>query len=386
METDTTKPLVLLVDDTPANLDIVSEALADSYEVSVAMDGESALEIVREFPPDLILLDVMMPGMDGYEVCRRLKTDDRTANIPVLFLTALSDDEDEAKGLALGAVDYISKPFNPGLVKARVQNHLALVAARRTVEQQRDDISQAYADLKELEELRDGLAHMIIHDMGSPLMAICGGLQIVEHKSGTKLPESELRLLRNALGSAERMSEMVRSLLDINRLESGRLPLDRQPHDLGKIIGQARDRLSSMLLDHPLECLDPASPVSCTCDHEIMVRVVVNLLSNAIKYTPKGCAIQVSYTAEESTVILRVRDHGPGIPPEFIDRIFDKFGQVKSHEKSGYHSAGLGLTFCKLALEAHGGDVWVESELGDGATFVAKLPIQPPAENNSATS
>jgi len=196
-----TRPTLLLVDDTATNIDILLDALGEDYAVRVATDGEAALNSVKKFLPDLILLDIMMPGIDGYEVCRRLKEDDATQEIPIIFLTSLSEDADEARGLALGAVDYITKPFNTAIITARVRNHLELC-------RQKLALQKSYDKLCELEELRDSLVHMIVHDMRSPLSGIIGNLKLAKMK---QQPGASADRIGLALSSTETLMEMISS-------------------------------------------------------------------------------------------------------------------------------------------------------------------------------
>jgi signal transduction histidine kinase len=364
---------ILIVEDAPANIDILMNMLAGEYSVSIALDGPSALESVASLNPDLILLDIMMPGMDGYEVCAKLKDNPSTRDIPVIFLTALHEDVDEENGLRLGAVDYITKPYNPGIVKARVRNHLALRRAQVEATRQRDEIEVAYRNLSELEKLRDGLVHMIVHDMRTPLTAIS---MFFSQLSPEKINQPGFKNLLGLMqGVSDELCGMVTSVLDVNRLESRQMPLHPEATDLGRLARTVLERMAALAGEHKVSVHLPAQPVIANCDPEITDRILQNLLGNALKFTPKGGCIQVELAAEEKWAHLSITDTGPGIPAEYHQKVFEKFGQAEARKEGQVASSGLGLTFCKLAVEAHNGSIELESEPGRGTTFHVRLPL-----------
>ena len=368
------KGTILIVDDTETNIDILMEALGEEFELSVALDGESALELVEEVTPDLILLDIMMPGIDGYEVCRQLKTDKIKKDIPIIFLTAMSDADDEAKGLELGAMDYITKPFNPELVKARVRNQLAMRRYQLELIEQKDRIEDDYHKIRELEKLRDDLASMIIHDMRNPLTSIMASLSIFLRNKSEDLQKEDRENIEIALDSTKELNEMITSLLDISRLESGKMPLIKEKTDLKALIKKALKQISGLIAgrNFKFECNDDIP--TTLCDPGIIERVVVNMVSNALKFTPEDGKVTVELAAEPQWNRITFTDTGPGIPREYHEKIFEKFGQAELRKHRKVFSSGLGLTFCKLAVNAHGGSIVVESEPGKGAKFHILLP------------
>jgi signal transduction histidine kinase len=368
---------VLIVDDTELNVDLLVDCLGDKYELRVAMDGHSALDAVAESAPDLILLDIMMPGMDGYEVCRRLKSHEATRDIPVIFITAMGEVKNEMQGFNLGAVDYITKPIIPPVVKARVRNHLELKLAREAIQDQNIKLQESYEHLRELERLRDSLTHMIVHDMRSPLMAIQGGVELIQMDVGDTLGQETTEDLQMTVESTRRLIEMVNTLLDVSKMESGHMPLSRQLCDLQPVTQQALDSLAPMTRHCQVTLEPPETPVHAHCDQDIVRRIMVNLLGNAIAHTPAGGEIRIRLLPNAHGARVEVSDTGPGIPPEYRDLIFEKFGQVKSDSKIRQYSTGLGLTFCKAACEAHGGQIGVDSEVGRGSTFWFTLPQSP---------
>ena len=362
-----TKPTLLAVDDTAANIDILLDALGNDYAVRVATDGAAALNSVKKVLPDLILLDIMMPGMNGFEVCQRLKEDPATKEIPIIFLTSLSEDADEARGLALGAVDYITKPFNTAIITARVRNHLEL---RR----QKLALQQSYDKLRELEELRDSLVHMIVHDMRSPLAGILGYLELTK---SANLPTKPAAWVGKALSTTRTLMEMISILLDVSKMEEGKMILDISTVDMQAMVNETIEMVEPLQEQRLLIATSPGEIESLACDAQMIRRVLQNLIGNAIKFTNKETGvITVSIVnASAKTLRVSVEDNGRGIPPEYCEQVFDKFCQVEARKEGQGRSTGLGLTFCKLAVEAHGGRIGLESDMDKGSTFWFELPI-----------
>ena len=362
----TERETILIVDDTPENLDILIGILKDAYRLKVATDGQEALELAAVAPPDLILLDIMMPQMDGFEVCQRLKAEEDLRDVPVIFVSALDETRHKVRAFCEGGADYVTKPFQPDEVEARVATHLRLRRQHRELE-------QSYERLRELEQLRDNLTHMIIHDMRSPLMAASSGLGFVAE--GNHEPSEEERTFLTMTQSAVlELTTMVEALLDISRMESGQMPVELAEHDLRTIAEAAIER-SKLLAEFEEVCLTlSGEPSPARVDESLILRVLLNLLGNAIKASTSGAFVEVRVSSKDDTVRAEVSDSGPGIPAEHRERIFEKFGQVEARRNKEKHSTGLGLTFCKLAVEAHAGRIGVDSEVGKGSTFWFELP------------
>lgn len=365
---------ILIVDDTEANIDILVDLLSEDYELMVALDGQTALDCVAEQHPDLILLDVMMPGIDGHEACRRLKADDTTRHIPIIFVTAMNQDSDEAEGLALGAVDYITKPFNPDLVHARVRNHLTLHHAMQMVESQRNELQENYDKLQKLEQLRDDLVHMVIHDLRGPLTGITGYLDLIPIFGD--LNEKQSRYVENSRSSCDQLINMISSLLDVSKMENNELTLNIESTDLVSLINDTISSLQGLASQGNITILPPDTDTTqiVPCDKEFISRLLTNLIVNAIKFTPDGGTITIGLQKDDQACRISVSDTGPGIPADYHSRIFEKFGQIEARQDGQQHSTGLGLTFCKLAAEAHGGAIGVESQENQGSTFWFSLP------------
>lgn len=360
---------ILIVDDTPANLEVLGLMLRDAgFKIRAAPNGARALSAMEHATPDLVLLDISMPDMDGYEVCRQMRATPRLADVPVIFLSARTNLEDKVKAFASGGVDYVTKPFQMEEVIARVRAHVSLRQTQRA-------LSASYDKLRGLEHLRDNLVHMIVHDMRSPLAIIMGRIEVILLCEKVGLTPSVIRGLESTLVSAQNLVAMTNDLLDVSRMEEGKFPLNRAQCDLSALATETIEELRGMERGRPI-MLEPGTVPPVSCDPVIIRRVLVNLINNGIKHTAVGLPLHVRLSATVGRVRIEVRDHGPGVPVESRTKIFEKFGTLESRRdpKQKRHSAGLGLAFCRLALEAHGGAIGVESAPEGGSIFWFDLP------------
>lgn len=377
------KPLLLVVDDDRVNVELLCDLLeALDYRAVGALGGEAALRAVVEHGPDLVLLDVMMPGMNGYEVCRRLKADPATAGIPVVFVTALSDSEDRVKGIEAGGDDFLTKPFNRPVLVARIRSLLRLKAAG-------DALEASYRKLQELERLKDDLTRMVIHDLKSPLSAIMGTLELaVDGDLGSMEPQAT-RLLDDARRRGEDVLHLIDNLLDLTRLEESRVRL--QPRDL-----EASTLLAAVAAEWAVRAerggasLSVRSPAGLhfRADEALLRRVLDNLIGNALRHAGPGVHVSLAASAatDPAGVELVVADDGVGIPESFHEEIFRKHGSARPAAADGSGPSGLGLTFCKLAAEAHGGRITVRSREGEGSAFHFAIPARLPEPAGEAAS
>jgi two-component system, sensor histidine kinase and response regulator len=371
---------VLVVDDIPKNLQVVGTMLRNAgYSIMPATSGQEALDGVRVQLPDLILLDLMMPEMDGLEVCRRLKADPLTQPTPVIFLTASNEMEHLVKGFEMGAVDYVTKPFNPPELLARVRTHLELKHARDTIVRYTQELSR-------LNEEKNEFMGIAAHDLRNPLSAIKGysemivedGQALLRHEAG----DPQVRF-KEVIESAQRigattarMMEMVQNLLDANRIERGEMELNLAPTDLhpalNSVVETQRSHATAKRQTIHLE--SAAAPVIVQLDPAVTVQILENLVSNAVKYSPPGKNIFVRLTQHEQAVRVEVQDEGPGLSVEDQKKLFGKFARLTAKPTGGEHSTGLGLSIVKKMVEAMNGKVWCQSELGRGATFIVEFP------------
>ena len=357
---------ILVVDDVEANRVLLREMLElDGHQVTLAAGGADALIALRD-EPDLMLLDVNMPEMDGLEVCRRVRADPAACALPIILVTALADRQHRLDGIGAGANDYLTKPIDRPDLLLRVRNALQLRKLHR-------ELAAQYQRLEDLEKMRDSLVHMLVHDLRTPLTGISCYLQMSEARVSA-LGDVQLVKDFDEMGSAVvQLTEMISDMLDVSRLEANAMPLAPVACDLGPLAAEAVASLGRSPHATVTPCW-PEEPVRATVDPDVMRRVIANLVGNALKFTPRGGEVRVEIEAGSAGAELRVVDRGPGIAPEFQERIFEKFGDANDGEKPRIRSSGLGLTFCKLAVEAHGGRIGVTSAVGEGSTFWLSLP------------
>jgi signal transduction histidine kinase len=356
---------VLVVDDEPKNVMLLQDLLeARGYTVLSASDGDKGLDLARERIPDVVLLDVMMPRLNGFDVCRKLKGEQKTAMIPVLLVTSLDARQDRLAGIGAGANDFIIKPIDSGDLLLRVRN---AVATKRL----HDRVSNQLQRLQELEAARDTLTHMVVHDLRSPLTGLRGYLELLQAVANGNAEVAEYASEADAI--ARRLTEMISQVLDASRLESGQMPLSVKDTDLKTLLAAAVASLGPPPAEITVGFDMPESPVAVSCDPDLISRVVTNLVGNAFKFTPPGSQVRVALISEVDRVRFTVTDSGPGIPVEFRGKIFEKFGQAPLGQAVGVRSSGLGLTFCKLAVEAHRGKIGMENAETGGARFWVEL-------------
>jgi len=369
---------ILIVDDMPANLEVVTNHLErQGYCAVVALSGEEGIERAEFVRPDLILLDVMMPGLDGFETCRRLKAGERTRAIPVIFMTALADTTDKLAGFAAGAVDYVTKPLNGAEVLARIESHLALYALRRQLAEQNvqlqleiDRRAQIQEALQRSNTEFEQLAYVASHDMQEPLRKIASYLQLLAQRYQGRLDADADEFIGYAVDGAKRMQALINDLLAFSRVGTKAKPF--APADCNAIVRTA-------LLDLQIsieECgaqIEVGELPTVLGDATQLPLLFRNLLSNAIKFRRDGVP-RIAVRAEPSGGSWRfaVSDNGIGIGAEYFERIFIIFQRL--HGRSRYAGTGIGLAICKKIVERHGGQIEVHSTLGEGSTFAFTLP------------
>ncbi|MCC5834708.1 MAG: response regulator [Opitutales bacterium] len=353
---------VLVVDDEEKNRTLLRDSLeAHGHTVDEANDGEAALQHIRKDLPDVVLLDVMMPKLDGFEVCLQMKSDAALRHIPVIMVTALSERKERLMGIKAGANDFLVKPIDIPDTLLRVNN---AIREKKLY----DKLQDSYSQLKQLETFRDELTHMIVHDMRSPLMVIMGYIDLLKRMAKDRLHEDDLGLIKGARESTVILKSMIDNLLDVSRLEANEMPIRRETCDLKNLVNQAVEEMAPFLREKQCICNLPETPLEIKADSNLLSRVLTNLLGNACKFSPKkGGRIDIAVSGENGQVRIDVADNGPGIPEKFQERIFEKFGQAENTQAK--NSSGLGLTFCKLAVERHGGSINVRNRPEGGSLF-----------------
>lgn len=368
---------ILVVDDDLRNREFLQELLETrGYRVEAVEDGPTALWSIRQDPPHVVILDVMMPGMTGFEVCRKLKADPELANVPVLMVTALSGRDDRIQGIEAGADDFLNKPVDRHEVLLRVRN-----AVQRSLLYR--ELKDKHERLQDMEALRDSLTHMLVHDMRTPLTAVRSSLELLDMSLGDRLDDEECEDLRQALGGVQALADMVSQVLVVSRGRETELEIQLREVQLQDLVEAALAPLRPLARKHRLTVDLPDEPVTLACDPALIRRTISNLFGNAVKFVPEGEAIRVGVIAGEPTVRIEVEDTGPGIPAAARAEIFERFSRGPAAGANGTESSGLGLTFCKMVAEAHGGGVGVDSEEGRGSTFWVELPRAPESARES---
>jgi two-component system sensor histidine kinase/response regulator len=384
-------PVILVADDVPANVELLFDQLhVLGFRAIAAADGPSALAACFEQKPDLCILDVSMPAGDlgvddrstGFEVCRRIKRDPRSARIPVIFVTALNDTTDRVKAIEAGGDDFLTKPHNRLVLGARVRSLLKLKAAT-------DALEESLRKQKELEKVRDDLMKMIVHDLKSPLTSVIGALEMLMDGDFGALSNDQRSALGDAEGRAEDLLALIEDLLEVARLEESRLALNLAPMAPGALLAEVKHewemRFQQESATAMIDLSDDAPVIEA--DHALLKRVFSNLVQNALTHSARAVTVTLAARREGDGTLFTVADNGVGIPEEYHDIIFRKFEQVRTPHIPRVRSSGLGLAFCKLVVEAHGGRIWVKSGGGmTGSAFHFWLPERPPASSAVITT
>ena len=376
------KPILLIVDDEEKNIKLLKGMLhSENYAIHEALNGETALKEIAEVMPDLILLDVMMPNMNGFEVCQKLKQDKKTRSIPIVMVTALKEKEDRLKAMDVGADDFLSKPVDRTELLIRVRSLLRIKQYHDELYEKYLEISEINAKLKELEEYKEGLLQMIVHDLKNPLFAISANIELLLFKKD-RLSETQSSSLENCLDYCNDLNEIIQQLLDVHKIEQGKLKLNRKELNvtplIEELLQQFRPKAEAKKV---LVSYSNSNGISSVvADKSLIKRVVANLIDNGIRHAPEGGIVQISSEPIEKLngICISVNDSGDGIAPQYHQKIFNKFEQGDLQKKGVVvGTAGLGLAFCKMAVELHGGKIWVESNgNGDGANFCFTIPIE----------
>ena len=362
---------ILIVDDVVSNVLLLKILLTnEKYQVCTANCGNMAIEQAKAEKPGLILLDVMMPDITGFDAAQILKKDPETAHIPIIFLTALNNPSDLVHGFQVGANDFLTKPFNKEELVVRVFHQIKLVAATRIIERQNAELRATIGN-------RDKMYSVIAHDLRSPMASIRMVLNLVAASASPELIGQEMYdLLDKANKESEDVHDLLDNLLKWTKSQTGRLTVVRQDLDLNDIIPGVVD-IFEMIAQNKhikLNYQTSASSVIVTADNDMLKTVVRNFMSNAIKFTPENGSIDIILSTEGDYAKVSVRDHGVGIAPERLSSIFNK-GET-TYGTGGEEGSGLGLQLCQDFATKNGGSCTVESVLGEGSTFSVLVPLK----------
>lgn len=508
--TRTPKANILVIDDTPENLNLLSALLTEQgYKVRSVTKGSSGLRAAQSAPPDLILLDINMPEMNGYEVCQQLKADDRTRDIPVIFISALGDVLDKVKAFSVGGVDYVSKPFQVEEVLARIKNHLTIchltqqlqtqnfqlqeeIQERLRVEAEREQAEERFIksfrlspnpiamstlynaegiatlqdgrfidvnptflrmtgyeleavigrtaaelelfsdsaiiadalstlletgsvhnqevnirtgsgelkvvllsieridlsgvpcvllianDITERKRLENEVISLVSHELRTPLASLMGAMELLGSGQLGALNEQGQTVLQIASSSTRRLIRLVSDILDLERMRSGKITLQKVNCNLADLVNQSVAAMQAMADQVQIQMVTQASPLTVWADPDRVLQTLTNLLNNAIKFSPANSTIWIRadiMAQQPSEVLITIQDQGRGIPADKLQVIFDRFAQVDASDSRSKGGTGLGLAICRNIVEQHHGKIWVESTLGKGSIFSFTLPL-----------
>ena len=362
---------ILIVDDVVSNVLLLKILLTnEKFRVCTASNGNMCIEMARSEHPDLILLDVMMPELNGFDTAVILKKDPETHEIPIIFLTALNNPSDLVKGFQVGANDFLTKPFNKEELIMRVMHQIQLVAAKRIIVKQNEELKRTISN-------RDKMYSVIAHDLRSPMASIRMVLNLAVNVVSREVVGDEIfELLDKANRESEETHDLLDNLLKWTKSQTGRLSVVYQDLDLDDIVPGVVDifRMIAEMKKIDLKYLPANEKLTVHGDNDMIKTIIRNFLSNAVKFTPEGKGVEVFYEREGDFARISVRDHGVGIDPERVEAIF-RTGET-TYGTGGEEGSGLGLQLCQDFARKNGGDARVESTLGEGSTFSFTIPLK----------
>lgn len=361
---------ILIVDDVVSNVLLLKILLTnEKFQVCTASNGKMCIEMAKSEHPDLILLDVMMPDLNGFDTAVILKKDPETQEIPIIFLTALNNPSDLVKGFQVGANDFLTKPFNKEELIMRVMHQIQLVAAKRIIIRQNEELKRTISN-------RDKMYSVIAHDLRSPMASIRMVLNLAVNVVSKEVVGDEIfGLLDKANRESEETHDLLDNLLKWTKSQTGRLSVVYQELDLDDIVPGVVDifRMIAEMKKIELKYIPADEKLIVHADNDMIKTIIRNFLSNAVKFTPEGKSVEVFYKREGDFARISVRDHGVGIEPDRVEAIFHT-GET-TYGTGGEEGSGLGLQLCQDFARKNGGDARVESTLGEGSTFSFTIPL-----------
>lgn len=363
-------PKILVIDDNPKNLDLLSALLdAQGFVMLFALDGTRGIQRAESGQPDLILLDIMMPHIDGFETCRQLKANAKTREIPVIFMTALTDIANKVKGFDLGAVDYITKPIQPEEVVARVNTHLKLQRLQQ-------ELQKTIAREREANKLKTRFVSVASHELRTPLAQILYASNFLEEFGEQIAAAQKTQLFATIERAVNQMTKILNDMLILSRQETGKFEFAPQLTDV-------QDFCQNLLAEfrvlcektHQLVFSGPEAPLPAVVDANVLQLILSNLVANAIKYSPAGGTIHVRLLPTPAGLLFRISDEGIGMSSEDQQHLFEAFYRGRNVGK--ITGSGLGLSIVKQFVEVHGGTIQVASEVNKGTTVTVTIPLKP---------
>lgn len=362
-------PQILIVDDVPTNIQLVASILSEeAYDLAFANSGKDALLQISETPFDLILLDIMMPEMDGLTVAKRLKSNPKTVRIPIIFLTAKSDEESVVEGFEVGAADYVTKPFNPSELKSRVKTHVALKMHEDMLQRRNQELAEAI-------KVKNRILSVASHDLKNPLSSILGFSQLLSQSSAVQNQPDIHEMVDFISKAAERMDNLIAELLDTAALEMGRIDLNKEPCRPQRLLLKIVEEQQRKAYKKQQKILITQSDDKlCTADPSRLKQVFENLISNALKYSPAGATIEVKSYFDNAQWCCEIKDQGPGFTEEDKKNLYGFFQRLSAKPTGGESSTGVGLAIVKQIVDLHQGSLNLKNNPSTGATFTFCLP------------
>ncbi len=357
---------ILIAEDDPISRKILHTTLKKwKYDVIVTENGEDALqEMLKEDAPQLAILDWMMPGLDGPEICERVRQEDDEKYRYIILLTALEKKENVAQGLNAGADDYVTKPFSAAELKARISVGIRMI-----------DLQNALANqmqrLREMDKMKTNFLSIVSHELRTPIAIMQEGVSLCLDGVAGDLTDMQRELLEDTLDNSDRLLRLITDLLNVSKIEAGRVKLHKRIIDFHEIVRKTLKTFEHQAAEKGVVLATSMSekPLMAYIDSDKVIQIFSNLVSNALRFTEKGGTIETRIEFKEDHIYCQVSDNGKGISKENLPKLFNKFEQIGRVEGPGYQGTGLGLTIVKGLIEKHNGKVWVDSELGKGTTF-----------------
>lgn len=369
--------MILIVDDKQENLISLRKFLeSNHFEVDVASSGEEALKKVLKKTYALIILDVQMPGMDGFEVAELISGYSKTIDTPIIFLSAVNTDKKFiTKGYETGGIDYLTKPFDPDILLLKVKTFYKLFEQAQEMQRMQETLKKEIEQRKVLENKKDEFISIASHELKTPLTSVRGYLQLLERLPDVKNNEKYRRYLSKTSKQLDKLRDLIDDLLDVSKIESGKMKFNFQRISIETLLENTIENVTQMYPEHRFNRLGKADVVILG-DEMRLEQVLLNYLTNAIKYAPNSKEILIDCKiTDDNKIQIGIRDFGIGIPPDKHESIFDKFYRV---EESSYkfQGLGMGLYICREIIARHHGEYGVESELDKGSLFYFRLPLK----------
>ena len=376
-ELDNTHPLILIVDDIPKNLQVLGSILnLESYQIAFASTGLEALNVLETTKPDLILLDIMMPEMDGFEVCSIIKSNTELKDIPIIFITGKAEQEDIVNGLKLGAVDYITKPFNTPELLTRVKTHVELKRSKDNIQKYAKELEHARDELALMNASKDKFFSIVAHDLRSPFSGFMGLTQLLLEDYSRLQPEDLQQIASSMNKASHKLYSFLENLLEWAKSQMGHIELEFIRIDIHEVFKRIEFLFSDVLSEKDIKVFNNIPPDSIiVADNNTINTAIRNLISNAVKFTPIGGSIEFNLlTMQDDTIQFEIKDSGKGIPKESMEKLFKIDSKVITTGTLNEKGSGLGLLLVKEFVEKNQGTISLQSEINKGTRAILTFP------------